>query len=199
MNMDTPSEQEIRAPLVRQFEWLLENSFVTSDFFLASMRSERAIVSVDQNLALHDYLSTSTAAVSVPETLHARVHRSILERIAEFDAVVTGRPVELQALLLERIGWPEPTETAKKRGITDLSVHVFDLNRVEPELSSLIEETWARDRTLDMDHLLLIEADGVMTVAAKRSSEAMIHYQNIVMSVRAFTFSLEVSAARAHR
>jgi hypothetical protein len=184
MDVGRPATQT-EAPqgeLVRRFLWLLENDFVTLEGAGISLRSNPGFEYVGEWSALEAEFSLEDAGASHDRADLRLLHETVYAAVPEVAAIACGFPAHLVALRAEGLPWPPPTSTMEKRFVVDLSMHAFSEEELEASrLEMALERAQAAAAAAGMEHLLILREDGLVCVGARSLSDAMVHYQNVVV------------------
>lgn len=196
--------QAERAPAspVTVFRRLFENEFATLDGIAISCRSADGIEYIDESVALGLMLTDEAVGEDFVPSDHEShaMHQAMYEAWPDVTSVVSGWSRHLRALLLEEMALPAPTSMMRKRGITDLQMHLLEPSafsglQVEATLAKA-HETAARN---GMAHYLLLATNGMVVVAAPTPEEAMAHWHNVEFAARIECMRIEEAGLRETR
>lgn len=171
-----------RTPLVRHFFWLLENDFLSMEGAGVSRRTDQGFEYVGEWSALDEEFSVEAPVRRRDREDLYTVHAGIYAVASEVSAVISGFPAHLEALRAQGLPWPPPTKTMEKRNVFDLGSHSYGAEELEEHnLPHAVSKAQKAAETAGMDHLLILRDDGLLCIGAGILSEAMVHYQNVVI------------------
>jgi hypothetical protein len=182
--------------LARRWYWLFENDFVDLSCSAVSCGTEAGFDYIDHRTVLTVLLphrggrSTPEGSDREQRALHETAYRTGHTQLS----VISGRPLDVVAIVKLNQSSARPTEPMRKRGIANIEGHMYTESDLQDDaLTATLERARSLCRDRGMRHTLLLDTSGLLLVEAPTLAEAMIHFQNVVVSMRIEATRLQLS------